>query len=333
MDALRSGLRRRIVALAALFCASATLAGCHAGAPVHPAARTATTPSASGPCGNFTIAYDPTNGYEASAFIIGAIARDSLGCRVAYVRTTSRKAWRLVATGGADVYLDGYGVNGLRSKLGGPGGPVTVVGPNGVHGVVTMLAPYFMSQRGLASAGDLADVDGIGWGPTTTPAITTVPALLALAHAFVAFQHLDYAVRNYNQVEPVKGMGALMQQPSLDNKLRMPDVYLAEGPRGLLGDRPGQRVIDVPGSAAQPCQRDKRSTLCSFNEFTYVKIANSAFAASGSPAYSLVYSYHLDKPSVANILELVALSGYHVGPADVASWLNTHATVWRRWLP
>jgi glycine betaine/proline transport system substrate-binding protein len=330
---MRNRTRWRSLSVAALICATAALTGCHGGnAAVPPDPTTVATPTVRGACGQFRIAYDPTNGYEASAFIIGTIAKTRLDCSVTYVKTTSRKAWRLVASGGADVYLDAYGVNGLRAKLATPGGPVTVVGPNGVHGTVAMLAPYFMSQRGLDSARDLADVDKIGWG-ATTPAITTVPALLALARAFVDFQHLDYTIRNYNQVALVKGMGSLMQQPSLDNTRGVPDVYLAEGPRGLLSDRPGQSVVDVPGSASQPCEPDKRSTLCSFDAFDYVKIANTAFAKSGSPAYSLVYNYRLDKASVANILELVALSGYDVGPADVASWLNTHANIWRRWLP
>jgi glycine betaine/proline transport system substrate-binding protein len=329
---VRSRVRRGCLAVTLLVCLTA-LSGCHGddAGPVTDA-TTAVKPTATGPCGDFTIAYDPTNGYEASAFIVGTIAADQLGCDVTYVKTSSRKAWRLVADGDADVYLDAYGAPGLRAKLAAPGGPVTMVGANGVKGVVSMLAPNFMAQRGLDTARDLSDVQRIGWGPTV-PAITTVPSLLALARSFVDFQHLDYAVRNFNQVESVKGMGALLQQPSVDDANRVPGVYLAEAPRGLIGDRPDQGSVDVPASAAQQCEPDPRSTLCSFAGFDYIKIANSAFADSGSPAYSLVYDYRLDKASVANILELVALSGYDVGPPDVASWLNTHAREWRRWLP
>lgn len=290
-----------------------------------------TTPTAKGPCGNFTIAYDPANGYEASAFIVGSIAANSLGCHVTYVKTTSRKAWQVVASGRADVYLDAYGVGALRHRLAKKGGPVTVVGPNGVDGSVNMLAPGFMGTRGLNSARDLSDVERIGWG-LTTPAITTVPALLPLARAFIDFQGLDYAVRDFGQVGLGGGMGALMQQPRRDDAHNVPNVYLVEGPRGLLGNRPGQRQVEIPASAAQPCVPNRRSTLCSFSDFKYLKIANSAFAASQSPAFALVYRYRLDPADTANILELVTLSGYRIGPPDVASWLNTHKSRWRRWL-
>jgi ABC-type proline/glycine betaine transport system substrate-binding protein len=291
-----------------------------------------TAPTAKGPCGDFSIAYDPANGYEASAFIVGSIAATSLHCHVTYVKTTSRKAWEVVASGKADVYLDAYGMHALRHRLTRKGGPVTVVGPNGVQGSVDMLVPEFMGRRGLASARDLADVGRIGWG-LSTPAITTVPELLPLARAFVDFQHLDYEIRNFNQVEARGGMGGAMQQARQDDARKMPNVYLVEGPSGLLGDRPGQRQVEVPDSASQPCVPSQHSTLCSFSDFKYVKIANSAFAASKNPAFSLVFNYRLDAADTANILELVTLSGYHVGPPDVASWLNTHRSRWRRWLP
>ena len=302
------------------------------GGPDRPATTAAVAPTTTGTCGDFRIAYDPGNGYEASAFLIGTIAEDQLGCTVTYVRTTSRRAWNLVAGGAADVYLDAYGASDVRARLTRPGGPVTAVGANGVHGVVSMVAPFFMGERGLESAQDLADTAEIGWG-VTTPAVTTVPELLPLARAFVEFLHLDYAVRNYNQVGGGHDIGALLQQPGIDNDHEQPNLYLVEAPRGLLGDRPGQHVVDIPGSAAQPCQPDRQSTLCTFDDFRYQKIANTAFAESGSPAYALVYNYRLDDASVANILELVTLSGYDVGAPDVASWLNTHSRVWRRWLP
>jgi hypothetical protein len=67
-----------------------------------------------------------------------------------------------------------------------------------------MLAPFFMGRRDWTRLETLQTSTGIGWG-VTTPAITTVPALLPLARAFVEFQNLDYVVRDYNQVGVGKG--------------------------------------------------------------------------------------------------------------------------------
>jgi hypothetical protein len=293
----------------------------------------APTPSASQQeCGDFRIAYDPTNGYEVSAFIIGELATEHLDCKVTYITTTSRKAWRLVARGGADVYLDAYGSPDLREEFTAEDGPVTSLGNSGIRGGVDLLAPAFMGTLGLDSAQDLDDTQRIGWG-STTPAITTVPALMPLAAAIVDFLDLDYATRDITQVRgrPL-GMGYLMQQPREDDARQQPNTYLVEGPRMLLGDGAGRIFVQLPGSAGDLCQPDLLSTTCSLEDFSYEKIANSAFAASGSPAYSLVYKYKLDREDIATLMELVELSGYDVGPADVASWINTHKEVWKRWL-
>lgn len=297
-----------------------------------PPTKTAPSPSGdSGDCGDFRIAYDPTNGYEASAFVVGTLAEDELGCDVTYVKTTSRKAWHVVARGDADVYMDAYGSPELAQKLTAEGGPVVQLGPTGFRGGVDLLAPAFMGDLGLATYQDLPDTDSIGWGDVT-PAITTLPALLALARSFVEFQHLDYAVRNYSKVGVGDGMGDLLQQARLDDERGHPNLYLVEGPRGFIGDGPGRITVEIPGSAAQDCKPGLRTTLCSFDNFKYQKIVNSDFAESGSPAYNLVYRYELDREEVDNLLEIVELSGYDVTSADVASWINTHENVWKHWL-
>lgn len=289
------------------------------------------SPHSGGQCGSFRIAYDPSNGYEASAFVVGSIAEDELGCEVTYVKTTSAKAWRVVANGRADVYLDAYGRPGLEAKLTRPDGPVVRLGPTGFRGGIDLLAPAFMGDLGLRTYRDLPDIESIGWGQVT-PAITTVPELLPLAHSFVEFQHLDYTVRDYSQVGVGVGMRDLLQQARLDNEASRPNLYLAAGPRELLGDGPGRTSVEIPGSAAQNCVFNRAATLCSLANFHYQKIVNRAFADSGSPAYNLVYRYRLARDEADNLMEIVQLSGYQVTGADVASWINTHPNVWKRWL-
>jgi glycine betaine/proline transport system substrate-binding protein len=301
-------------------------------------------PRSSGVCGDFRIAYDPSNGYEASAFIVGTVAERALHCKVEYVKTTSRAAWQLVADGGADVYMDAYGSEDLRAQLGigeptevdptsaPPTDPdVAVIGPNGVKGAVNLLAPAFMGDRGLDTSQDLGDTARIGWG-TTTPAITTSPELVRLAHSVIGALRLDYVVRNIVDIDHHRGMRFLLPQPREDDAHGEPNLYLVEAPRQLLGDGVGRQVVDLPESAANGCQPNRTATLCSLASFRYMKIVNSDFAQSGSPAYSLVYHYELSDEDVATIEELVALSGYNVGEVDVASWINTHKEAWQAWL-
>lgn len=320
----------RLAAIAVLLVTGVACSSVKPDADVAPRAPTP-TPTA-GDCGDFTIAFDPSKGYEASAFIVGTLAKDQLGCDVTYLRTNSRQAWRLVARGAADVYLDAYGDEDLRTKLVGPGRPVTLVGPNGVHGGVDMVVPAFMGTLGLDSASDLPDVQRIGW-QAAAPAITTVPELIPLARAFIDFQQLgDYAARDFDATGPVHAMRRLFTQPARGDRVHRPAVYLLAGPLGLLGEGEGRHAVQIPESAASGCAPDARTTLCSLADFRYEKIVSRSFASSGSPAYSLVYHYRLTGEDVATIMELVVLSGYDVGSADAASWINTHPGSWRGWL-
>ncbi|MBA3311629.1 MAG: hypothetical protein H0U28_16525 [Nocardioidaceae bacterium] len=328
---MSAGRRSRTALSVATICLAVTACDSEA-TPASPPPTAPTPRQTGGECSEFTIAYDASNGYEASAFIVGRLAETELGCDVEYLRTTSHDAWRQVATGAADVYLDAYGTTDLKQQLSGPGGPVTVVGPNGVRGGVDLVAPYFMGEAGLDSFRDLPDVRRIGWGQAT-PAITTVPELLPLARAFVEFQELDdYAVRDYRDVGFGEGVADLLQQARADDEQGTPNLYLVEAPRRFIGDGAGRQLIAIPESTAEGCVPNAVSTLCSLANFDYLKIANSEFATSGSPAYNLVYNYRLSESESDNVLEIVELSGYDVRAADVASWINTHEDVWRRWL-
>lgn len=326
---MTAGGARRLSVLAALMLVAS---GCGTNAkPVDPAPTAPSPKSADGDCARLRIAYDPSNGYEASAFIIGALAKSELGCDVTYVETTSREAWRLVARGGADVYLDAYGSPDLSAALTAEDGPVTVLGPNGIRGGVDLLAPFFMQEDGIEAARDLEELP-TGYFGSATPTINTVPALLPLAQSFVDFQRLDFVVRDYVPTHPQAGMGDLLLAPALNDRAGRAAFFLVEGPLPLLGDGPGRISIEVPGSAAGPCVPDPAATLCSLEDFEYMKIVNSKFAASRSPAYNLVYNYRLPSAQASTILDLVRLSGLDVGEADVVSWINTHPDVWKRWL-
>jgi glycine betaine/proline transport system substrate-binding protein len=330
--AARESLMRRTCITVVGIVATLALAACGGDDGSDKAKPPAPTPGgAIGECGTLTIAYDPSSGYEASPFIVGAVAERELDCKVAYVKTTSRNAWRVVARGDADVYLDAYGNEDLREKFAGEGGPVAVVGPNGIKGGVDLLAPAFMGDLGLSTSQDLPDTSRIGWG-VTTPAITTMPELVPLAKAFIDFQKLDYIVRNAAEVDGRHGMRYLLPEARVDDGRQEPNLYLVAAPRALLGAGPGSIVVDIPESAAEHCEPDPVTTLCSLDNFGYQKIVNSDFAASDSPAYSLVYAYQLGEEDASTIEELVALSGYNVGAADVESWINTHKEAWKVWL-
>ncbi len=285
-------------------------------------------------CGRFTIAYAPSNGYELSAFIVGQLAKQELGCRVTMRPMTPRDAWRAVAKGTADVYLDAYGTPKLVHRMVAVRRDVTVVGPNGIHGAVSLMAPYFLSKEQIESARDLGEdqqSDSGGEVPTPTgprvTELTTAPQLRPLARSVVDNLGLPLTV-----AVDQHGMRALLGQATKDNDVHHPGLYLVAAPRGLTGDGPGRYAVDLPVSGGRDCVPGPQTTLCSLADFEYLKIANAAFARAGGPAYQLVYRYRLSKTDLPNVMQIIELSGYDVGPADADAWLNTHEQVWSRWL-
>ncbi|MBA3233546.1 MAG: hypothetical protein H0T17_06335 [Propionibacteriales bacterium] len=329
---MRSARRRLVSAAVVVIALVLTSSGCTSSDAEQPSKKPAPVPQQPRTeCGDFKIAYDPSNGYEASAFVVGHLAQTELGCDVTYVKTTSRKAWWLVAHGRADVYLDAFGSTDLSRRLATPDGPVTILGPNGMRGGVELLTPAFMAAAGIGNVRDLADLPPELFGGVQ-PSITTVTPLLPLAQSLVEFQGLDFGVSDYAFTHPLAGMGDLLQAPRRADLDRNPNFFLVEGPRTFLGDGPGRHTVELPRSSASLCEPGNKATLCSVANFKYLKIANSEFARSDSPAYNLVYNYRLEAAQAATILALVELSGFDVGEPDVVSWINTHANVWKRWL-
>jgi len=294
--------------------------------------RTAPTPQgSSGECGELRLAYNPDNGFEASTFIVGRLARDELGCDVTYVKTDARKAWRLVASGKVDAYLDAYGSADLAEEYLVDGSPVTQLGSNGVRGGVDLLAPYYFNEYRIVTSRDLPELPPNVFG-SPGPRLFTTDQLIPLATSFLESQRLEFRLRDYIDTHPNATMGDLLVAPRLDDEARRPDFYLVAAPRAFLGNGPGRLSVQIPGSSADECTYATTTSLCSLDDFTYQKIVNTEFAESGNPAYTLIYNYRLRAIHATTVLEIVQLSGFRVAEADVASWINTHPRAWRRWL-
>ena len=239
-------------------------------------------PRSSGVCGDFAIAYDPSNGYEASAFIVGAVAERALHCQVEYVKTTSRDAWQLVADGGADVYMDAYGNDDLRAELGvgeptaddpssapPPEAPnVAIIGPNGVKGAVNLLAPAFMGDRGLRHvAGPRRHgADRMGRDDAGDH---HQPELVRLAHTVINSLRLDYVVRNIVDIDGRRGMRlpvaasratTTATASPTSTSSRLPASCSATASAAMSSTCPSRRPTAACQTGLRRCARSRAST-------------------------------------------------------------------------
>ena len=110
MTRSKAGLTR--VALAAVV--GLALAACGGGN-----IQSAPAPAGGGqaaPCGKLNMAINPWVGYEASAHVVGYIAKTKLGCDVEYKNVKEEVAWQGMGNGEIDAVIENWGHPDLVQK-------------------------------------------------------------------------------------------------------------------------------------------------------------------------------------------------------------------------
>ena len=72
---------------------------------------------AGGECGDLNMAVNPWVGYEASAYVVGTVAQDELGCTVNYKDLKEDVSWQGFGTGEVDVVIEDWGHPDLEKKF------------------------------------------------------------------------------------------------------------------------------------------------------------------------------------------------------------------------
>jgi len=67
-------------------------------------------------CGEFNMAINPWVGYEASAYVVGEVAAQELGCTVNYKDLKEEVAWQGMGTGEVDVVIENWGHDDLKKE-------------------------------------------------------------------------------------------------------------------------------------------------------------------------------------------------------------------------
>ena len=72
---------------------------------------------AGGECGDLNMAVNPWVGYEASAYVVGTVAQQELGCTVNYKELKEDVSWQGFGTGEVDVVIEDWGHPDLEKKF------------------------------------------------------------------------------------------------------------------------------------------------------------------------------------------------------------------------
>jgi len=303
-------------------CATLVLAACSSGNISN------TKSSGSTSCGTFNIAVNPWVGYEADAYVVGALAESKLGCDVNYNTLKEEPSWAGFATGSVDVVLENWGHPDLVKK-------------------------YIDGTHTADTAGLTGNTGVIGW---------FVPPWLAKAHPDITnWQNLNKYAANFRTSESgnqgqfldgdpsfVTNDAALIQNLNLNFKV----VYAGSeaalitafrnaeknhtwvigyfySPQWFLSEVP---LVQVKLPPYHPgCDTDPSTIKCGYPVYHLDKIVSTQFAKSGSPAYTLVKNFHWTNADQNTVAKYIAQDG--MSPKDAAQkWIDANTAMADSWL-
>jgi len=104
---------------------------------------------AGGECGDLNMAVNPWVGYEASAYVVGTVAEQELGCNVEYKELKEDVSWQGFGTGEVDVVIEDWGHPDLEKKFFAEQGDGTATdfGPQGNVGIIGWFVPPWLAEE------------------------------------------------------------------------------------------------------------------------------------------------------------------------------------------
>ena len=98
-------------------------------------------------CGKLNMAINPWVGYEASAHVVGYVAKSKLGCEVEYKNVKEEVAWQGMGNGEVDVVIENWGHPDLVQKYITDQKTAQDAGVNGNIGIIGWYVPPWMAKE------------------------------------------------------------------------------------------------------------------------------------------------------------------------------------------
>ncbi|MFI9103119.1 ABC transporter substrate-binding protein [Streptomyces fildesensis] len=244
--------------------------------------------SGGGKCGTFNLAVNPWVGYEADAAVVAYVAQHKLGCTVKKKDLKEEVAWQGFGTGEVDAVLENWGHDDLKKKYITDQKTAVAAGPTGNNGVIGWYVPPWLAKKypditsyknlnKYASQFKTSESGSQGQLLDGDPSYVTNDAAL---------------VKNLNLNFKVVYAGsetALIQAfRQAEKKQEWILGYFYE-PQWFLSEVPLVKV-DLPPYKVG-CDAVAAAVACDYPVYDLDKIVSTKFAASGSPAYSLVKNF------------------------------------------
>jgi len=280
-------------------------------------------------CGAFSMAINPWVGYEASAYVVGQLAANELGCDVEYKNLKEELAWQGFGTGEVDVVIENWGHDDLKKKYIEDQGTAVEVGPTGNVGVIGWWVPPWLAEEypditDWQNLNKYADKFATSESGGKGQLLDGDPSFVTNDEALVENLDLDYKVvyagseaaliQTFRQAEANKEwvLGYFYD----------PQWFMSEVPLVKVDLPPYKPGCDVP-----PEEVD-----CDYPEYQLDKIASKEFMDSGSPAAELVQNFEWTNEEQNVVAKYIAQDG--MSQEDAAEkWIEDNPDMVEAWLP
>lgn len=326
-------MRKRIGRLAAVAaCATFVLAGCGDSGSIddETEANEAAASEAGGDCGEINMAVNPWVGYEASAYVVGTVAAEQLGCTVNYKDLKEDVSWQGFGTGEVDVVIEDWGHPDLEKKFFEESGDGSAMdfGENGNVGIIGWYVPGWLAEahpevldwEGLNDfASEFATSESGGQGQF----LGSDPSYVQFDEAIISNLGLDFKVV-FSGGEAAT-IGAFEKAQENEEFLI---GYFWE-PQYVHAEVPMEKVALPPYE--EGCQDDPAKVDCDYPETPLKKIVSTSWVDEGGPGVDLVQNFtwtNDDQNQVAAYITSDKMS-----PEDAAAkWISENQDKVDAWL-
>jgi glycine betaine/proline transport system substrate-binding protein len=283
-----------------------------------------------GDCGELNMAINPWVGYEASAYVVGTVAEQSLGCSVNYKKLKEDVSWQGFGTGEVDVVIEDWGHPDLEKKFfeGSGDGSAMDFGPNGNVGIIGWYVPGWLAEEhpdildweNLNKYSDeFATSESGGKGQF----LGSDPSYVQFDEAIIENLGLDF------QVTFSGGEAATITafQQAQENEEWLIGYFWE--PQYIHAEVPMEKVALPPYE--EGCQDDPAEVDCDYPETPLKKIVSTEWADSGEPSVDLVKNFEWTNEDQNQVASYITSDG--MSPEDAAAkWVEDNQDKVDAWL-
>jgi glycine betaine/proline transport system substrate-binding protein len=282
-----------------------------------------------GECGDLSMAVNPWVGYEASAYVVGTVAEQELGCSVEYKELKEDVSWQGFGTGEVDVVIEDWGHPDLEKKFFAEQGDGTATdfGPQGNVGIIGWFVPPWLAEEHPdildwenlnKYASDFATSESGGKGQF----LGADPSYVQFDEAIVSNLDLDFKV-----VFSGSEAASITAFQKAEENHEFLIGYFYE-PQWLFADIDLQRVKLPPYTDG--CQDDPAKVACDYPETPLGKVASTSFMDAGGPAVDLLTNFTFTNDDQNVVAKYISEDG--MSPEDAAAkWVEDNPDKVAEW--